>query len=311
MQPLRESLASVEPTERARAARRAWRLALVAYLVPVSVATHWPRLGFAGAGTIDKFVHFLAFGTLAWLWMHTKPWGRASLGWLFAAAWVFVDERTQALEILGRTFSIHDMIAGWLGVALAGSLYWLRRERTPAGTDARADAELAHDIAYASGFAWMMAAVVTLVVVVAIGGIMIAARWFKGEEIAFGHFVYAAGYAGFIGVAIAGFGVDTFGAGYARIARGGSLVVAPREAMPFWRAGFGLAAMAFLLIGYEVLLLAVFGREPGEELRTDHEGFVVLRQGYLIAVLLIAIAVSSTVGARAAFRANPSLATRR
>lgn len=311
MNLLQDSRSAVDPVARARAARRAWRIALVAYLVPVSVATHWPRLGFPGAGTIDKFVHFLAFGTLAWLWMHAKPWGRASIGWLLAAAWVFVDERTQALEVLGRTFSVHDMVAGWLGVSLAGLLFWLRRERTPAATDARADAELAHDIAYASPFAWMTAAGVTLAVVVVVGGVLIAARWFRGQEIAIGHFVYAIGYAGFIGAAIAAFGVDTFGAGFARIERGGTLVAAPREAMPFWRVGFGLAAMAVLLVGYEVLLIALFGREPSEELRTDHEGFVVLRQGYLIAVLLIVFAASNTAGARAAYRLNPSLASRR
>ena len=78
----------VDDAEYARRARRAWRIALVSYLVPVTVATHWPRLGFGGGGVIDKFIHFLGFGTLAWLWMHAKPWGRPSLGVAFAAAWV-------------------------------------------------------------------------------------------------------------------------------------------------------------------------------------------------------------------------------
>ena len=81
-------LASITDSEFSRRAARAWRIALVAYLVPVSVATHWPRLGFNSGGPIDKFVHFLAFGVLAWLWMNARPWGRPSVGWLLAAAWV-------------------------------------------------------------------------------------------------------------------------------------------------------------------------------------------------------------------------------
>ena len=124
-------LASTTDGQFADRAARAWRIALVAYIVPVSVATHWPRLGFGSGGPIDKFVHFLAFGVLAWLWMNARPWGRPLFGWILAAAWVFIDERTQALEILGRTFSGFDMIAGWMGVAMAGAIFAARRAGTP------------------------------------------------------------------------------------------------------------------------------------------------------------------------------------
>ena len=58
-------------------ASRAWRIALVAYLVPITVLTHWPRFGIGGAGAVDKFVHFVAFGALAWIAMHAAPRGRA------------------------------------------------------------------------------------------------------------------------------------------------------------------------------------------------------------------------------------------
>lgn len=302
---------TLDPAVRSARAVRAWRIALLSYLVPVSIATHWPRLGFAGAGTIDKFIHFLAFGTLAWIWMHARPWGRASLGALFAAAWVYIDERTQAIEILGRTFSIHDMIAGWLGVAMATMLYALRRARTPAGTDARADAELIHDIAYSSPFAWAMAALVSLVVTVLIGSVMVLARVFRGDELFFGHFIYAVGFSGFIGVAVAATGVESFGVAYARQARGGTLAQVPREAQPFWRVGFTLAVLALLLVGYELLVRAIFGIQPEPELATDHEGFIVLRHGFLIASIMVAFAAGGTVGARAACRANPGLAARR
>jgi hypothetical protein len=81
--------------------------------------------------------------------------------------------------------------------------------------------------------------------------------------------------------------------------------------MPFWRAGFGIAVIALLLIGYEAFLLSLFGREAPEELKVDQQGFVVLRQGFLFATILVGVAASNAIGARAAFRANPSLAERR
>lgn len=292
-------------------ARRAWRIALVAYLIPVTVATHWPRLGFAGGGTIDKFIHFVGFGTLAWLFMHAKPWGRASVGFLIGAAWVYLDERTQAIEILGRTFSVHDMIAGWLGVGMAGLLYAIRRGATPAGSDARADWELAQDVGYASGAAWRRAALVTLVAVILLGAIFVLKQWFGEGAVHLGTFVYAIGFAGLMGLALAAFGVDLYGRAHARIAREGRFVGLPREKMPFWRAGFGIATIALLLVGFELLLIALFGRETPEELRLDQEGFSLLRQGFLFATVLVGIAASNAVGARAAFRANPSLAARR
>lgn len=295
----------------AQRARRAWRIALVAYLIPVTVATHWPRLGFAGGGTIDKFIHFVGFGTLAWLFMHAKPWGRASLGFLIGAAWVYLDERTQAIEILGRTFSLHDMIAGWLGVGMAGLLYMTRRGATPEGSDARADWEFAQDIGYASGAAWRRAALVTLGAVIFLGAIFVLKQWFTDGSVQFGTFVYAIGFAGFMGLALAAFGVDLFGRAHARLAREGRFVGLPREKMPYWRAGFGIATIALLLVGYELFLIALFGREVPEELRVDQEGFSVLRQGFLFATVLVGIAASNAVGARAAFRANPSLAARR
>lgn len=302
---------TLKDVDYAQRARRAWRIALIAYLIPVTVATHWPRLGFAGGGTIDKFVHFVGFGTLAWLFMHAKPWGRASLGFLIGAAWVYLDERTQALEILGRTFSVHDMIAGWLGVGMAGLLYAIRRAATPAGSDARADWELAQDIGYASGAAWRRAALVTLAAVIFLGAIFVLKQSFSDGAVHVGTFVYAIGFAGFMGLALAAFGVDLFGRAHARLAREGRFVGLPREKMPFWRAGFGIATIALLLVGFEVLLVALFGRETPEELKLDQEGFSLMRQGFLFATVLVGVAASNAMGARAAFRANPGLAARR
>jgi hypothetical protein len=300
--------ATTDPAQLGRAACRAWRIALVAYLVPVTIATHWPRLGFGSGGPIDKFVHFLAFGVLAWLWMHAKPFGRASAGWGLAAAWVFVDERTQALEILGRTFSGYDMIAGWLGVAMAGALYALMRAGTPAGTAARADAELARDVGSASRGAWMSAAFVTSVVIVVLGGLFVFKGWWADGTVNLGSVIYAIGYSGFVGVAIAAYGVGLFGEAYAARQLGRPLVRVPREAMPFWRIGFMVAAAFLLSALYELLVRALFGVEPADEVKVDHGGFLVLRQGFLLAAALVSIALGNTIGARAAFRANPALA---
>ena len=300
--------ATTDPAQLGRAACRAWRIALVAYLVPVTIATHWPRLGFGSGGPIDKFVHFLAFGVLAWLWMHAKPFGRASAGWGLAAAWVFVDERTQALEILGRTFSGYDMIAGWLGVAMAGALFALMRTGTPAGTTARADADYARDVGSASPRAWATAALLTSVVIAVLGGLFVLKGWLADDAVNLGTVIYAIGYSGFIGVVIAAYGVRLFGEAYAARQLGRPLVRVPREAMPFWRIGFMVAA-AFLLVAlYELFVRALFGVEPADEVKVDHGGFLVLRQGFLLAAVLVSIALGNTIGARAAFRANPALA---
>jgi hypothetical protein len=275
------------------------------------VATHWPRLGFGGGGIIDKFVHFLAFGTLAWIWMHARPRGSALLGLLFACAWVYIDERTQAIEILGRTFSLYDMIAGWTGIAMAGLLFALRRGATPPNTAARSDWELAQDIAYGQGSTWRRAALVTVCAIALIGALFVLKQWSSEGALYLGTFVYAIGFSGFIGAAIAAFGVDLLGTAHARIARKGRFVAVARERMPFWRAGFGIALIALLLVGYEMFVLVLFGRDAPEELKVDQEGFFVLRQGFLFATILVGIAASNAIGARAAFRANPSLAERR
>jgi len=288
---------------------RAWRIALIAYLVPVSVLTHWPRLGFGGGGVIDKFIHFVGFGVLAWLWMHARPWGRATIGFLFASAWVYVDERTQALEILGRTFSLHDMIAGWIGVAMAGAIYAAARCRTPAGSVARADARTMLAIAYARGGHWVMAAVVTLVVMLTVGACMLARDWWLQGTVYFGNVVYAIGFGGFIGIVIAAMVVE----GFARFGFEGELGRAPvmldrRATAGFPRLVIGMAIVFLLLFGYQGLVVAMFGPTPAEGLATDAEGFRVLSKGFMIAAIVLAIVGAEALLARRAYRGQPALA---
>lgn len=304
-------LASITDSEFSRRAARAWRIALVAYLVPVSVATHWPRLGFNSGGPIDKFVHFLAFGVLAWLWMNARPWGRPSVGWLLAAAWVYLDERTQAIEILGRTFSGFDMIAGWIGVAMAGLLFAARRETTPSRTDARVDADLADAIAYAQGATWIRCAVVTLAGVVGVGSIVVALDHWAGPGATVGSFVYGIGLGGYLGSMLASFGAGLFGLACLARARARKPARIPLSALPRWRPLAVAAIAAALSLSYLAFVRIVFGTEPAEELRVDHGGFLHLRHGFLVAALVVGVVGGKALAVRAAFRANPAVAARR
>ena len=156
------------------AADRAWRTVLVAYLIPVTVVTHWPRLGFEGAGTVDKCVHFIGFGLIAWFAMQARLFGRVWTGFLFGVAWVYIDEVTQAIPILGRTFSGYDMIAGWIGVAIAGGIALARAQRWPAAQAGAMRAAL-----YGDWRCWRTAALYVLACVVIAGGGALA--WHASE----------------------------------------------------------------------------------------------------------------------------------
>ena len=302
---------AITDAELVQRARRAWRIALISFLVPVSIATHWPRLGFGGGGVIDKFVHFLAFGTLAWLWMNARPFGRAALGFAFAAAWVYIDERTQALEILGRTFSLYDMIAGWLGIAMAGALYALHRFAAPPASVARADGELVHALAYADGFAWRRAALVTLAVIAVVGtGMVLYDRAMDGA-VYFGTFVYAIGYSGFVGVAVAAAGVELYGAALFARRAGHPARIVRRSQFPARHLLAVIAVALALLVGYELFVRILFPKGMPEDLQVDREGFLVLRRGFLFATLLVSLAVGRFVATRLVARANPDGAGRR
>jgi len=306
-----QDLAAITDSELVRRASRAWRIALVAYLVPVSIATHWPRLGFNSGGPIDKFVHFLAFGVLAWLWMNARPWGRPLVGWLLAAAWVYIDERTQALEMLGRTFSGFDMIAGWIGVAMAGLLFATRRATTPAHTDARVDADLADAIAYSIGSTWLRCALVTLGGILSVGAVVVVLDRWRGPGITVGSFIYGIGLGGFAGTMLAAYGAGLFGLARLPRARGRQAVRIPIAALPRWRPIAVVAITAALFCAYLAFVDLTFGTEPSEELRVDHGGFLHLRHGFFVAALVAGIVAGKALAVRAAFRASPSIAARR
>ncbi len=105
---------------------RPWQVVFVLYAIVLTTATHWPalELGTAQQPAPDKLLHLVAFAALALLlgktaWL-ARPWQAA----VVAMAWAAVDELSQILPGLHRTFSWADMVAGQLGVVLVGAWWW-------------------------------------------------------------------------------------------------------------------------------------------------------------------------------------------
>jgi len=111
-----------------------------------------------------------------------------------------------------------------------------------------------------------------------------------------------------VGVAMAAYGVRLFGEAFASRTLGRPLVKVPREAMPFWRVGFMFALALLLVAGYELFVRLLFGSAPAEDLAVDHGGFLQLRQGFLLASVIVSIAIGNAIGSRAAIQRNPALA---
>jgi putative peptidoglycan lipid II flippase len=115
------------------------------YAVALIVATHWPQLRLE-EGPVprpDLFIHFGAFGTLAFLLCLTGwcgPMGGPRTifrALLVCLPWCVIDESSQAIEGLGRVVSLDDLLANWGGVVIglaltvpAGAL-WRRRSKAP------------------------------------------------------------------------------------------------------------------------------------------------------------------------------------
>lgn len=276
----------------ARQARSVWRILLVAYLVPVTVATHWPRLAFQGSGTVDKFVHFVGFGLLAWLFLNAALFRRPILNFALGAFWVYFDEVTQSIEILGRTFSGYDMIAGWLGCAVAGIVFFGMRIRAPRATDERLCDLTAERLAFSTVAGWLRVGLAALGFVAAFVGTTIATQWYiKGEAASFGSLVFPAWLGFLIGATYGGVGAVV--RSHARVGGGwvdawtGATVTAPGAPEPRFRLGdYAPALRVPLMVGgvlaFPAWLAAlgvealVFG-EMTEEKLVDSAGFTVLR----------------------------------
>lgn len=110
---------------RQREVTRSWRVACVIYALALTVGTHWPKLSLHidDIPAPDKILHMFAFGMLTVLLWRTRWIGTK---WLLPIlfAWAMLDELTQAIPGLGRTFSILDVLGGWLGIVAACLLIW-------------------------------------------------------------------------------------------------------------------------------------------------------------------------------------------
>ena len=292
-QPSNESAATIALIARAR---RAWRIALIAYLIPITIATHWPRLGFPGAGMIDKFIHFIGFGMLAWIWMHAAPRGRALIGFAFAAAWVYIDERTQAIEILGRTFSGYDMIAGWMGVAFAGGIFacrWVAAQRR------KSESVTTNAMMYASASNWINAALLCAASIVLIGGAMLWWDCAHGSTASYATAIYPIGFSGAIGVVLATMlGERRAHLRYAREQGIESQQLCVKLWPKPWAIGLGACLAWMLYSGYSAAVHYIFFQEPAQNPSADHQGFVVLKHGIILASVVFAFVFASMISPR-------------
>ncbi|MEY3143746.1 MAG: hypothetical protein RLY21_2239 [Planctomycetota bacterium] len=299
----------------AQRARRASRIALACYLVPVMVATHWPRLAFQGAGTVDKFVHFVGFGLLTWLFLNASLFRRPILNFALAVFWVYFDEFTQAIEILGRTFSGYDMIAGWLGCAVAGVIWWGIRLRAPRGTEERLDDLTAERLVYGTSRGWLSVAIAVAGFMGLFVGSMLFVSWYStGELLGFGGIVFPGGLGFLIGVAFGG--VGAYIRANARVASGridAWTGTVESEGAPFRHRDYAPAIRVPLVVGALLAIPAgwavvgieylLFGEVTDEKL-VDSAGFVVLRPifGAMLAFAGAIVAASVMVRLRRAKR---------
>jgi hypothetical protein len=310
----------------AQRSRRACRIALLCYLVPMTVATHWPRLAFEGAGTTDKFIHFVGFGLLAWLFMGASFFRRPVFNLALGAIWVYLDEVTQAIEILGRTFSLYDMIAGWLGCAVAGLVWWGLRQRAPHATDDRLDDLTAERLVYGGWAGWRAVAFSVLgFAAVFIGGSVAVHLLVRGGDIGdigVGNLVFSGTLALIVGVAYGG--VGAFVRAFARVGRGridawtGAVEqegapfrsgdYAPALRMPMLLAVPLVAGAWYAVTGVEHLLF----REPNDENMVDFAGFALLRPIFtaMLAFAGAVVAAGMAVSIRRAKRGFLPLRTR-
>ena len=113
------------------------------YWPALAIATHWPKLDlgqsileFDGS---DKLIHVACFVLLTVLLVYSRVAGRtaglnASLatGVVVAVVYAIADELTQGLT--GRTVSVFDLAADWLGVFGAAAAMWWGQPRGDAAS---------------------------------------------------------------------------------------------------------------------------------------------------------------------------------
>lgn len=116
----------------------------VAYLVALTIGTHWPKLQIEGpVERPDLWIHFAAYGGLCVLGAASAWFGPAlSRRNVLATAaitgvWSVVDEVTQGIPVLHRHVSLLDALANLGGVALATGALLVLGSAKPAGGSSR------------------------------------------------------------------------------------------------------------------------------------------------------------------------------
>lgn len=148
--------------------RRATALRRVAFIIiaaGVASGTHWPNLQMGDPTyPADKLLHFVCFGVLG-LFMHEARFFRDDQTWrywaLFAIgiAWTTIDELTQQIPGLGRSFSLEDIVASSAGFIVATSVCWATRPRGSVGARLRRERlDLCVDAVLARPMGWMTVA---------------------------------------------------------------------------------------------------------------------------------------------------------
>lgn len=124
-------------------AQHNWRIAFLVWLTILTIATHLPQSDITDSPTIespDKLLHMVCFGALAFLFMCCGWVKNKWLAWIAIAMWAVIDETTQNVMPIGRRFSVHDLIAGEIGIGCA--IVWMGSLHTPATTKLRGSIEL-------------------------------------------------------------------------------------------------------------------------------------------------------------------------
>ncbi len=102
------------------------RVVFVLYALVLTTATHWPALaiGTEANPAPDKIIHMVSFGGLFVLLWRTRWIPRLWQAGLIVLVWAVLDEVSQSIEALQRTFSAQDMVAGQIGVVTAVAWHW-------------------------------------------------------------------------------------------------------------------------------------------------------------------------------------------
>ncbi len=101
------------------------RVVFVLYALALTTATHWPalKIGTETFPAPDKIIHMIAFGGLLVMLWRTRWVPRIWQAGLIVLVWALVDELSQSIEVLQRTFTLQDMVAGQLGVVVTLAWY--------------------------------------------------------------------------------------------------------------------------------------------------------------------------------------------